>query len=82
MNVNEAVRSRRSIRAFTNEPVSLETIRRVLDRARDTPSESNFQPWQATVLTGEPLRRLQEKMRASEQQNPPEYDWGVPANSP
>ena len=30
----EAVATRRSVRAFTNQPVSLETVRRVLDQAR------------------------------------------------
>lgn len=81
MNVAEAVETRRSIRAFTDEPVSLETIRRVLDRARWSPSGSNFQPWRAVVLTGEPLRRLQAKMKAAEMQDPPEYDFSAPAAS-
>ena len=82
MNVAEAVQSRRSIRAFTDEPVSLETLRRVLDRARWAPSGSNLQPWQATVLTGEPLRRLQEKIRASQPQDPIEYNFSAPEQSP
>ncbi|MEM1053047.1 MAG: nitroreductase family protein, partial [Pseudomonadota bacterium] len=34
MNVTEAVTSRRSVRMFTDQPVELETIRRVLDSAR------------------------------------------------
>jgi nitroreductase len=55
MNITEAVASRRSIRAFTDEPISLETLRRVLGRVRWAPSGCNFQPWQATVLAGEPL---------------------------
>ena len=37
--VTEAVLSRRSIRAFKDTPVPLETIRRVLDKARWAPSE-------------------------------------------
>ncbi|MEJ2408101.1 MAG: nitroreductase [Novosphingobium sp.] len=82
MNVAEAVVTRRSIRAFTQEPVSLETLRRVLDRARMAPSGCNFQPWQATVLTGEPLRALQEKMLASDPQDPAEYNWSAPNQSP
>ena len=82
MNVSEAVASRRSIRAFTQEPVSLETLRRVLDKARMAPSGCNFQPWQATVLTGEPLKALQTKMLASEPQDPKEYTWDAPNQSP
>ncbi len=73
MSVSEAVASRRSIRAFTDRPVDLETLRRVLDKARMAPSGCNFQPWEATVLTGEPLRTLQAKMIAAPPQDPVEY---------
>lgn len=82
MLVSEAVATRRSIRAFTDEPVSLDVLRRVLDRARMAPSGCNFQPWQATVLTGEPLKQLQEKMAAAQPQDPIEYDWAAPNQSP
>lgn len=73
MSVSEAVSSRRSIRAFTDQPVDLQALRRVLDKARMAPSGCNFQPWEATVLTGEPLRALQAKMIAAEPQDPVEY---------
>jgi nitroreductase len=71
--VSEAVLSRRSIRQFTDRPVPLEVLRRVLDKARWVPSGCNFQPWEATVLTGEPLRALQEKLLVSPPQDPVEY---------
>ena len=61
MNVAEAVMTRRSIRAFKDTPVPLETLRRVMDAARWSPSGCNFQPWEATILTGAPLRPLQAK---------------------
>jgi nitroreductase len=82
MNITEAVASRRSIRAFTDEPVSLETLRRVLDRARWAPSGCNFQPWQATVLAGEPLKQLQTRMLESKPQDPIEYSFSEPQQSP
>ena len=82
MNVAEAVASRRSIRAFKDTPVDLATLRRVLDRARMAPSGCNFQPWQATVLTGEPLKALQDKMLAAEPQDPIEYSFSEPNASP
>jgi nitroreductase len=46
---------------------------RVLDKARFCPSGCNFQPWEATILTGEPLKELQRKMAATAPQNPVEY---------
>lgn len=82
MNVTQAVDSRRSIRAFLDRPVALDVLRRVLDRARFAPSGCNFQPWRATVLAGEPLRALQAKMLEAEPQDPIEYSWSEPNQSP
>ncbi|MCP9222726.1 nitroreductase [Erythrobacter sp. LQ02-29] len=77
MNVSEAVRTRRSVRAFLDMPVPYEVLHRVLDTARWAPSGCNYQPWEATVLTGAPLEALREKLR-TEQMQPPEYDWDAP----
>jgi nitroreductase len=78
MNVSEAVMTRRSIRAFKDTPVQLETLRRVMDAARWSPSGCNFQPWEATILTGAPLRALQDKMLVTPPQDPREYSWDDP----
>lgn len=45
MNVTDAVMDRRSIRAFTDEPISLPTLFTVLKRARWALSGCNIQPW-------------------------------------
>lgn len=71
--VTDAVLSRRAVRVFRNEPVPLNVLRDVLEKARYSPSGCNFQPWEATVLTGEPLRDLQKKMSTSRPQDPVEY---------
>lgn len=78
MDVAEAVATRRSVRAFSSRPVAFETLHRVLDQARMAPSGCNFQPWEAIVLTGEPLRLLQQRLVASEQDDPLEYDFMAP----
>jgi nitroreductase len=72
--VSEAVATRRTVRAFLPTPISRDLIAGILDRARMAPSGCNFQPWEATILTGEPLRRLQQAMRDAPMQDPPEYD--------
>jgi nitroreductase len=59
MNVSQAVASRRSIRAFLDRPVDPAVLRGVLEAARRAPSGGNVQPWNAIVLTGAPLARLQ-----------------------
>lgn len=73
MTVSEAVLSRRAVRAFAERPVEKAVLERVLDKARWTPSGCNFQPWEATVLTGEPLKQLQGKMMRTAPQDPVEY---------
>src|SRR5215469_2685933 len=58
MDVYEAVTSRRSVRGFTDEPVSRELLERVLSAAAWSPSGSNIQPWNIYVMTGAPLAEL------------------------
>ncbi len=58
MNVTDAVASRRSVRAFTDQPVERHVLVRVLEKAQRAPSGGNVQPWHAVVLTGEPLDKL------------------------
>jgi nitroreductase len=41
---------RRSIRSFTQEPVSRDTILKLLDAARYAPSGANSQPWEFIVI--------------------------------
>ncbi len=77
MNVTEAVTTRRSIRAFLDKPVDLETITRVMDKARWAASGCNYQPWEASIVTGEPLKDLQAKIVANGPQQA-EYDWAAP----
>lgn len=50
MDVFEAIKRRRSIRAFTCEDVSKEEIEQLLDAARYAPSAGNIQPWEFTVI--------------------------------
>jgi nitroreductase len=58
MNVTDAIRSRMSCRAFLDTPVPLDTLRDILETARQAPSGGNLQPWQVHVLAGRPLREL------------------------
>ena len=78
MNVSEAVATRRSVRQFTDRPVDRATLERVLEKARNAPSGGNVQPWNAIVLTGEPLARLTEAILAKAASEPQgsgfEYD--------
>lgn len=50
--VEQLIRSRRSIRSYTDEPVSDDDLGRLLDAARYAPSAHNHQPWQFNVIRG------------------------------
>ena len=56
MDVFEAIKTRRSIRAFTEEEVSDEEIEKILDAARWAPSAGNIQPW-IFVIVRDPKRK-------------------------
>lgn len=60
--VEDAIRSRHSVRAFLDKPVAPEQIRKLLDVARLAPSGVNMQPWQVSVVSGETKRKLEAAM--------------------
>src|SRR5262249_62433947 len=58
MDVYEAVRTRHSVRNFTNQPVPREALERVLSAAAWAPSGSNIQPWHIYMVTGASLAEI------------------------
>lgn len=58
--VDEALTSRRSVRAFMPDPVDEETIRDILTLAARAPSGTNMQPWKVFVVSGEKKQALSE----------------------
>ena len=52
MDVFEAIESRKSIRAFTEQPVEQETVQKLLEISQRAPSGTNTQPWHVYVCTG------------------------------
>ena len=63
--VDEAITSRRSIRAFLPKPVAQEDIQELLSVAARSPSGSNTQPWKVYVLTGATRQRLSDEIMAT-----------------
>jgi nitroreductase len=62
MHVTEAVKRRRSVRAFTAEPVAPELLREVVELAARAPSGGNLQPWRIHVLHGPAIARFRSVM--------------------
>ena len=58
VDVYSAVRTRQSIRRFTDQPIPREVLERVLAAAVDAPSGSNLQPWNVYVVSGDSLAKL------------------------
>jgi len=58
--VDEAITSRRSVRAFLPTPIPAEEIREILEVASRAPSGTNMQPWRVYVLTGKTKQKVAE----------------------
>ncbi len=65
MDVREALKLRKSTRAFLDKEVSIETINKVLENAKHAPSGVNTQPWQVAVLTGKSKNTLCDKIEST-----------------
>ena len=53
MELHSFLRSRRSVRRFTPDPVETETLLRILETATYAPSAHNRQPWRFAILSSE-----------------------------
>ncbi|WP_144631017.1 nitroreductase [Bordetella genomosp. 13] len=63
LSLAEAMRTRRSIRAFLPDPVPQPLIERVLELASRAPSGNNAQPWKVYVITGAARQRFAAALR-------------------
>jgi nitroreductase len=81
LHAEDAIISRRSIRAFQDEPVPEVLMRRILEAARWAPSGSNIQPWKVHVLNGDARKRYTDAILAAEKNGEPrdmEYHYYAP----
>ncbi len=80
MDVIEAIKSRKSIRAFKPDPVPRDVLESIIEAASYAPSWANTQPWEFSVLSTQALDEVRaavnEKATAGEKPNldipPPE----------
>ncbi|MEN6622655.1 MAG: nitroreductase [Smithella sp.] len=74
MDILDAIKRRRSIRAYKTDPVPKNVIKEILEIAGLAPSALNTQPWEYVVVAGEPLagirERNMEKLNAGEPPRP------------
>ena len=78
MLVEQAIKKRKSCRAFLDQDIDQELIRSIIAQASRAPSNGNLQPWQIYILTGKSLENLKIKTKNFiDQKMPmqtPEYD--------
>ena len=79
--VDDALRARRSVRAFKPDPVPLELVRELLTLASLAPSGTNIQPWKVHVAAGEARARLQREVLAHRETLPADDSAEFPRHS-
>ncbi len=60
MDVIQAIKERKSIRAFKPDPVPLDLLKKIIEQALRAPSWANTQPWEFAVATGAKLKAIQD----------------------
>ena len=86
MDIIDAIKARKSIRGFKQDPVPKEVLREILEIAVRAPSANNTQPWEFVILTGNALDDArQANLDAFGKQTPftpgiplPPDKWGEP----
>jgi len=54
----EAIKTRRSVRAFTEEEISEDVVQKLIDAARRAPSAGNIQPWEFVIVRKHEIKRM------------------------
>jgi len=57
MDVLEAIKGRRSIRAFQSKEIPEEIVEKLIDMARRAPSAGNIQPWEFIIVRKPEIKR-------------------------
>ena len=86
MDVIQAIKERKSIRAFKPDQVPLDLLKNILEDAMRAPSWANTQLWEFAVASGEKLKAIQEAfvergiagMQNSQSEVPRPYEFPEP----
>ena len=73
MKVSEAVLSRKSMRAFTPQPINNQVIKDLLALAARSPSGGNLQPWKIYVINNQSMKKFIEFQARWDQPETPGY---------
>jgi len=65
MDLIETIRTRHSVRAFLDDPISREILEKIVADASCAPSAINMQPWEIHVVLGDERKRLSRRLLKS-----------------
>ena len=74
MNVSDAVLNRSSVRAFIDQPVSNELIKKLLNQSARSPSGGNLQPWKIFVINDDAMKNFLTFQQNWTEPEVPSYD--------
>ena len=60
MDIIEAIKQRKSIRAFKSDPVKLDLLKKIIEQAQRAPSWANTQPWEFATAAGKKLKAIED----------------------
>ena len=85
MDIIEAIRTRKSIRDFTPDPVPQNILKKIIEIATRAPSAENSQPWEFTIVAGDILDTIRkaniEKLKSKASPHPDLPAKGLPRDS-
>jgi nitroreductase len=81
VDIIEAVKQRRSIRAYKPDPVPDDVLREIMELALRAPSGSNVQPWECFVVQGKKLDEIK-KVFTEKATELPNFDFYMPFQYP
>ncbi len=73
METLDAIRARKSVRAYLDKDVPNDVIRQLVSLAACAPSGANSQPWQVSILRGRTKQELEQRMTE-------QFEAGIEAN--
>jgi nitroreductase len=60
MDVIDAIKERKSIRAFKSDPVPLDLLKKIMEQALRAPSWANTQPWEFAIAAGKKIKAIED----------------------
>ena len=70
MDIVEAIKTRKSIRAFKPDPVPQDILKEIMRLAQNAPSWANTQPWEFAIVTGSKLEEIKKGFLENAEQTP------------